>query len=76
MRPPSSVRVGSELDVFVEGLTGKTSAITVTEKSTVDDMKTIIQDKTGIPHELIRLTFSSKQLEDGQIVKRYGLRQD
>ena len=77
MRPPSSVRVASEFHVFVRKLTGTISTligtITVTEKSTVDDMKTAIQDQTGIPNEDMRLIFSGRQLEDGQTVKNYGL---
>ena len=74
MRPPSSVRVASEFHVFVD-LTpiNKKSTITVTEKSTVDDLKTAIQDQTGIPYEDMRLIFSGRQLEDGQTVKNYGL---
>ena len=76
MRPPSSVRVASGFNVLVEDWTGKRRTIAVTEKSTVDDMKIAIQDKTGIPHEQMRLIFSGKQLEDGQTVKNYGLQHE
>ena len=73
MSPPSSVRVASEFHVFVRNLTGTVITITVTEKSTVDDMKTAIQDQTRIPNEDMRLIFSGRPLEDGQTVKNYGL---
>ena len=46
MRPPSSVRGASEFNVFVKDLKCDTITIKVTEKSTVDDMKTAIQDHT------------------------------
>lgn len=74
MRPPSSVRVASEFHVFVRNLTGNIiGTITVTEKSTVDDMKSAIDDQTGILNEQMRLIFSGKKLEDGQTVKNYRL---
>ena len=78
MRPPSSVRVASEFQIFVDlrPIKDRKSTFTVTEKSTVDELKTAIHDQTGIPNEDMRLIFSGTQLEDGQTVKNYGLRHD
>ena len=76
MRPPSSVRAPGEFDVNVITLTGEVHSIRVTEKYTIYNMKTAIQDQTGTPYEQIRLIFAGKQLEDGQTVKNYGLQPD
>jgi ubiquitin C len=54
--------------IFIKGLTGKTHTMVVArnnpEETTISQLKTIVQDKTGLKPEEQRLCFGSKPLED------------
>ena len=57
----------------MQTLTGKTFSLLVDASDLVEDVKGKIEDTEGIPVDQQSLTFTRKQLEDGRVLRDYGI---
>merc|ERR1740120_445468 len=68
-----ALRLRGGMQIFVKTLTGKTIMIDAEHSTSIEDIKTKLQAKEGVPPAQMRLIFEGKQLEDDRSLSDYNI---
>ena len=61
------------MQLYVKTLNGLTFELDVKGDDSVETLKSLIQEREGIPIEQQRLIFAGKQLEDNRTLEEYNI---
>lgn len=64
------------MQIFVQTLTGRSYALEVTSSDSLATVKQILQEKSGIPPDLVRLIFGGRQLQDGRTLSDCNIQKE
>ncbi|KAK1354511.1 Ubiquitin-60S ribosomal protein L40 [Heracleum sosnowskyi] len=64
------------MQVFVKSLIGKTLTLEVQPSDSVQGVKSLIEQKDGVPVELQRLIFAGRELDDGLALDDYDINKE
>ncbi|KAL0742084.1 hypothetical protein Bca4012_083597 [Brassica carinata] len=62
------------MQIVVKDMQNRNVSLTVDGSDTIENLKDMIEESEGVPAQMQRLIFSGKQLQDGQTIADYNIK--